>query len=431
MSRVGAHGRPEAPRATWWDRLWQPFWVLPAVIALGSLALGLTLPMLDQSIGEPWPWVFEGGVDGARSVLSTIAGAMISVTGLVFSITMVVLQLASSQYSPRVLGTFLESRISQVTLGVFTGSFIFALTVLRKVGGGSDDRVPQISVTFGYAYVLFAVAMFLAFIHHITVSVQVSRVMSRIRAQTVHNIGRLAAEPTPYTPTWSPRPDTPRAHLTTSGRGGYITVLDSTRMVNRAAELDVVVELDVAPGDYVADGQPVGRVWGRDSLSREDSDSLVDGLYFGQARTLHSDIGLGVRQLLDIAERALSPGVNDPTTALQAMNELHSVLREMSLRPDLSAYLADDDGETVRVVYRPQTYGRSLAATVEELVHYGRDSVRVVPHLRKLLADLVDAARPEHRAVTETALAEVDRFLAEEMSPALTLDVRGKDPSNP
>ena len=132
------------------------------------MALGLALPVIDQSIGEPWGWVFQGGVDGARAVLGTIAGAMISVTGLVFSITMVVLQLASSQYSPRVLGAFLDSRISQTTLGVFTGSFIYALTVLRKVGGGSDDRVPQISVTFAYLYVLLAVAMFLAFIHHIT-----------------------------------------------------------------------------------------------------------------------------------------------------------------------------------------------------------------------------------------------------------------------
>lgn len=429
MSRVGAHGRPEAPRATWWDRLWQPFWTLPATIAAGSLVLGLLLPALDQLIGEPWPWVFEGGVTGARSVLGTIAGAMISVTGLVFSITMVVLQLASSQYSPRILGTFLESRTSQTTLGVFTGSFIYALTVLRKVGGGSDARVPQISVTVGYLYVLVAVALFLAFIHHITTSVQVSRVMSQVREQTIHNIRRLDPEPSP-TPTWSPRPGSPRCVLAPQGRGGYVTVLDSTLLVGRARDLDVVVELDVAPGDYVTEGEPVGRVWGRGSLSDDEAAALVDGLHFGRSRTLHSDIGLGVRQLLDVAERALSPGVNDPTTALQAMNELHAVLRELSGRPDLSAYLTDDE-HVVRAVYRPQTYARALAATVEELVHYGRESLRVIPRLRDVLADLAAAARPEHVPVTDTALAEVDRYVAEQLVPALTLDVRGKNPANP
>lgn len=185
-----------------------------------------------------------------------------------------------------------------------------------------------------------------------------------------------------------PGPGTPRTDLATNGRGGYITP-----------------------------GRAVGRVWGR-------------GIHFGSTRTLHADIGLGVRQLLDIAERALSPGVNDPTTALQAMNELHAVLRELCTRPDLSGFLSDDDG-IVRAVYRPQTYARALAAVVEELVHYGRDSVRVVPHLYILLAGLVGAALPDHRATTERALVSVDSFLAEEHQPVLSLDVRGKSPGNP
>lgn len=428
MSRMGDHGRPEVPRATWWDRLWQPFWTLPAAVAASSLLVGLALPALDQSV-EPWPWVFHGGSEDARSVLGTIAGAMISVTGLVFSITIVVLQLASSQYSPRVLANFLESRTSQVTLGVFTGSFIYALTVLRQVGG-ADDRVPQISVTVGYIYVLVTVAMFLAFIHHITVSVQVSKVMSQIREQTIHNIHLLSSAEGQHHAGWSPRPDTPRAELATDGRGGYITVLDSTLLVRRAGALDAVVELTVAPGDYVTSGQAVGRVWGRDALTSQEAGGITDAIHFGTVRTLDGDVGLGVRQLLDIAERALSPGVNDPTTAVQAINELHAILREMCSRPDPSRFLSDPDG-TVRAVYPPQTYGRALAATVEELVHYGRDSVRVVPHLRELLADLVHAARPDHRAVTEHALASVDRFLAEEHQPVLALDVRGKSPGNP
>lgn len=428
MSRTSNHGRPEVRRASWWDRLWQPFWALPGAIAAASLLLGMGLPALDEALGEPW-WVFQGGVDGARSVLGTIAGAMISVTGLVFSITMVVLQLASSQYSPRVLANFLESRTSQLTLGVFTGSFIYALTVLREVGG-PDDKVPQMSVTVSYLYVLVAVAMFLAFIHHITASVQVSAVMSKIREQTIRNIRQLFSGDGPHHETWSPRPGTPRTDLATNGRGGYVTVLDSTLLVRRAAALEGVVELTIAPGDYITPGRTVGRVWGRTTLTSEEADGIFDGIHFGTTRTLHADIGLGVRQLLDIAERALSPGVNDPTTALQAMNELHAVLRELCTRPDLSGFLSDDDG-TVRAVYRPQTYARALAAAVEELVHYGRDSVRVVPHLHILLADLVEAAIPDHRATTERALASVDSFLAEEHQLVLTVDVRGKSPGNP
>lgn len=429
MTGASRQARPEAPRATWWDRLWLPFWTLPAVIAAGSLGLGLAMPVLDQQVGEPWPWVFEGGVDGARSVLGTIAGAMISVTGLVFSITMVVLQLASSQYSPRVIGNFLESRVSQVTLGVFTGSFVYALTVLRSVGGPADDAVPQISVTVGYLYVVFAVGMFIAFIHHITTAVQISRVMQQVRAQTVAALHGLGDGRTPGAG-WSPRPETPRTELAVPGRCGYVTVLDSTLLVERAAALGVVVELLVAPGDFLADGEPFGRAWGRADLTGDDARDLAETLHLGGARTLHSDIGLGVRQLLDIAERALSPGVNDPTTAVQATNELHVILRELAGRADLPAYLVAEDGQ-VRATYRPQSYAPLLAATVEELVHYGRDSVRVVPHVRAMLADLVRAARGEHRGVTESALAAVDAFLATEFAPTLTLPVDRERSGNP
>ena len=114
------------------------FWALPATICAVAVLLGLSLPPLERGISAHLPYVFQGGPDGARSVLGSIAGAMISVTGLVFSITMVVLQLASSQFTPRVLGSFLSSRITQATLGVFTASFVFALTVLRFVQGGSE-----------------------------------------------------------------------------------------------------------------------------------------------------------------------------------------------------------------------------------------------------------------------------------------------------
>lgn len=428
MSTRPDPGRPEVRRLSWWDRLWQPFWTLPATIATASLVLGLALPALDGRV-QPWEWVFHGGPEGARSVLSTIAGAMISVTGLVFSITIVVLQLASSQYSPRVLANFLDSRTSQVTLGVFAGSFVYALTVLREVGGDAD-RVPQISVTVAYGYVLVAVAMFLAFIHHITMSVQVSRVMAQIRAQTIHNVRRLFSDTDQHRSGWSPRPETPRADLTLDGRGGYVTILDSTLLVRRAADLGVVVELVVAPGDYATSGQTVGWVWGRQTVTAEEVAGLTDAIRFGTVRTLSGDVGLGVRQLLDIAERALSPGVNDPTTALQAMNELHAVLREMCTRPDPSPFLVDDEG-TVRVVYQPQTYARALAATVEELVHYGRDTVRVVPQLRHLLVDLVQASRPEQRAVSVQALDSVDRYLADADGSVVVLDVPGKSPGNP
>ncbi len=178
---------PDLPRSTFWSRLWEPFWVLPMVVVVLAFSAGLALPQLDEALAEHVPYVFQGGPDGARSLLGTIASAMISVTGLVFSITMVVLQLASSQFTPRILGTFLQSRITQLTLGLFIASFVFALTVLRSVQGGSEaatEFVPQVSVTLAFLLVTASVGLFIAFIQHITTSIQVTHVTASLGDRT-------------------------------------------------------------------------------------------------------------------------------------------------------------------------------------------------------------------------------------------------------
>lgn len=396
-------GRPEVPPTSAWTRLWQPFWALPAAIAAVSLVLGVLLPRLDVGF-EPFPGVFSADLDVASDVLTTIAGAMISVTGVVFSVTMVILQLASSQFTPRVLGTFLESRVTQVTLGVFAGSFVYALTVLRGLDGTED--VPETSVALAYLYVVVAVGMFVAFIRHITSSVQVSQVMVRVRRRTLAVVADVV--PTEHEPAlgWSPRPGTPRTDLRTPGRCGYVTTIDSTRLTARARELDVVVELLQRPGTFVADGSVVGRVWGRDDLDGDELKHLAATLRLADERDFVADPAFGIRQLLDIAERALSPGVNDPTTAIQALDQVHVVLRELAGRPDLTPYLLDEDGE-VRAVYRPHTFAGHVRTVTAEMLHYGADSVRIVPHLRAMLRDVAEGARPEHQPALAAALAQI------------------------
>jgi uncharacterized membrane protein len=375
------------------------------LIGVASLALGLVLPAIDATAAPSPAWVFQGGVDGARSVLGTIAGAMISVTGLVFSITIVVLQLASSQFSPRILRAFLESRIVQLTLGVFTGSFLYALTVLRAVQGGEDARVPQIAVTASYAYVVVAVAMFLAFIHHITTSVQVTSVMADVRRRTVTAAHRLAEADDPATDPWSPAPGASSVPLRNGDASGYLVALDIDRLAGAAENLQAVVELDLTPGQHLVAGQILGRVWTGD-VSDEARRQLLAAVRLSDERDVGSDAGFGLRQLVDIADRALSPGVNDPTTAVQAVNELHVVLRAMTQLPDPTPYLVI--GGRVVAMYRPQRYATLLWETVEELMHHGQDAPRVRSRLRTVLEELLDVARPEHRAATQVALEHVN-----------------------
>ncbi|GGL41533.1 DUF2254 domain-containing protein [Phycicoccus endophyticus] len=394
---VGPLGDPET--VGWWESLWRPFWVLPAVVVAASVLAGVLVPLADEHLLQDVEPLFGGNADSARSLLGTIASAMISVTGLVFSITMVVMQLASSQFTPRLLGTFLGSRIVQVTLGVFISSFVFALMVLRDVRGGEAQFVPQLSVTLAFGLVLASVALFIAFIHHITDSIQVDRVVDRIAGYTVRSLERGPAtewdDTSAVPPSWSQAPG-PSVTVTTGERHGVVQRVHYSALVRAAQRAGAVVELRTRPGQVRHRGQQLAVVHGAHA-GDDVVEAVRDAFGLGRERTLQQDPEFGLRQLVDIAERALSPGVNDPTTAVQVLDELHRILRVAAVRPDRSAHLVDGDG-TVRVLDRPPTFAGMLDLSLDEIAHYGRDTLQVPARVDALLEDVEAMARPEHAA---------------------------------
>lgn len=408
-------GIPQVQGASWWRDMWKPFWAIPVACVIGAIALGTVLPMLDGILAEKIAFVFQGGPEGARGLLGTIATGMISMTSLVFSITMVILQLASSQFTPRVLGGFLDSRVTQGTLGVFTASFVYALTVTRSVRGDYGDTgtfVPQMSVTFAFILVLASVGFFLAFIHHITSSIQVSQVISRIGDRTL----ALADDMYPVTadedtismgPTWSPEPGTPRVEVFTEKRHGQITYVDYAGLIRFAQQHDVVITIDRPVGEFLTEGQGMLRVWGTDALEDGATETLFSHIGLGAEREMWQDVAFGIRQLVDIADRALSSGVNDPTTAVQCIDELHRILRRLVGRRSPSPYIADDDG-VVRIVHHPQSIDGHIRLAVEEIAHYAVDAVPVPDRLRDMLADLAEASDDRYLPAIERAREHVD-----------------------
>ena len=386
-----------------WDRIWRPFWALPAAIIAASGLLGLILPSLDPG---DLPLVFGGGPDSARTVLSSIVGGMISLTGLVFSITIVVLQLASSQFTPRILRQFLAARVVQASLGVFTGTFVYGLVVLRTVqsatGDGPDARdafVPQVSVSVAMVFVLASVGLFIAFIAHITRQVQVSEIISDLTRRTRQIVleFRDAADGPPRA-SWEPGPQMASRRLVNDERQGYVVAIHADDLVSAARELDVVVELDLAIGQYVAPGAPLGRVWGElDEQGAARLGEVRDHVFLEDDRLIENDPMFGMRQLVDIAERALSPGINDPTTAVQIIDAAQAVLRAAGGQSDPSAVLIDADGAP-RAIYRPWTFERMLTLAVEEVARYGDSSPRVQRGLHELLTALETDVRVEHVA---------------------------------
>jgi len=387
--------------------------MIPAVSVVTALIAGVVIPTLEADSGEdPLRFAFEGGPDAAREVLGVIASATISVTGLVFSNTLVVLQLVNSSFSPRMLDGFLRSRIVQGTLAIFLATFVFSLTVTRYVWndrGQDDGFVPRVSVTLAFAMVLGCLGFFLAFIRHIMSSMKVANAVSAIGGETLSLAKKIYS---PYSgerqtpgPTWSPDPGDAREPVA-STETGSIVWFNYQRVLDWAADNDAVVTIDRSVGEYVVAGQDILRVWWDGELSEEDRSLLIDAVGVRMERTMTQDVGFGLRQLVDIADRALSPGTNDPTTAVQAVHELHRVLRYLVTCSDPSPYIADDDAtvdreSSVRVVHRPQEIATLVEESIAEVHHYSGGSAQVPEALRAMVDDLLVAGVEKYRPTLE------------------------------
>lgn len=386
------------------DRLW----LIPAVAAVAAAVAAWILVSVDRTLGQDatGPFVFGGGPESARSILSTIAAAMLSFTGLVFSVTMLVLQLASSQLSPRVTRTFLRDRKNQVVLGVFVATFVYALLVLREIRSIEDGAfVPSIAVWWAFVLLLGSVAAFVFYIDHMAHAMRVSTIIASVAEETRAAIDRrypdaLADAPPPGDPV--PLPDVTRT-IASHDRPGVIQAIDIERLEAIALEAGVVFELMGPIGESIPGGGPLVRVFG---VRTVDDDAVRSTVSVGLERTMEQDPGFGFRQLVDVAARALSPGINDPTTAHLVVDQVHDLLRRLAQRsmPKAERYSADG---ALRVIVPVQGWAGYLVLGVEEIVRYGRDSVQVMRGVRRMLDDLTTIVDGERLAAVRRLLARL------------------------
>lgn len=378
-------------------------WAIPAVCVAVAVGLAIGLTALDRATDPGRTlFLFPGPASGARSFLSSITQAMISFTGVVFSVTIVVLQLSSSQFSPRVLRRFLQSRTIQVSLGVFVATFVYSMVVLREVKGGSDTGfVPRLAVTGALLLVVLSVGMFIRYIAHVTEQIRVATVIASIGDET-----RGLLEPCGTgDKSEEPRDDWgPPVELIAAPESGVLVSINHRRLVDLAGEADCTLRVRPRVGDFVPEGSPFMAVHrcgpaGADPQTSDDwAGQIVLALAFDRERTMEQDVAFGLRQLVDIAERALSPSVNDPTTACQAIDQIHDILRRLAARPDPDPVRCDTDG-TPRLVLTEYTFADQLDFVVRELWRYGADAAQVPGRLSAMLTDLQIAGRPERQRV--------------------------------
>lgn len=396
-------------------------WPVPALAVAAAIALGIEVPRIDGRFDSRLPgalhgYLFGGDGDAARTFLSAIAGSLITVTSLTFSLTVVTLQLASSQFSPRLLRTFTKDRFVHVNLALFLATFVYALTVLRSVrspGTGQSLFVPKIAVTIAFLLALASTVGLVLFLAHLAQEIRVETMLKRVRDSGRDTIRRCLPSIDPSSAASTTGPPPPTARPMFAHRSGVLVKIDEAALLRAATDAGAVVLLDTPRGSPVVAGAPFAAAWPCEGEAFEPDtwDRLVQdvqqSLEVGFERTEAEDVGYGLRQLADVAVKALSPGINDPTTAVSALGHLSALLAELAGRELGPRVRTADDGRA-RVELVGPTFADLLDVAVTQSRHYGARDPFVLATLFALLRDAAWNARQEaHRAAISEHLGRL------------------------
>lgn len=413
-----------------WNEVRDSLWFLPAVLTLGGVVLAVLMVELDArdvlpDRTEP-VWLYTGSSSGARGVLTAIASGIITVTGVVFSVTIVALQLASTQYTPRVLRNFAADRPSQIVLGVFIGTFTYALLVLRVVRGeepvaleDAEFFVPHLSIVVALVLTLLSIGCLIFFINHLARSIQASVILDRVTAETLTTMRRLVPERVGAPSDDDPAAATPRAQATvvTSRESGYVQAIDPDALSGLLRRDALTIRLDREVGEFVLPGAGLATVWPATVADDGAVARAIRGAYvLGPERTQYMDVEHGVIELVDIAVKALSPSINDPTTAVLCVDRLAEVLLALARHAPPGRVRRSEDHGGVLIL--PSTeFERMTDTALDPIRHFGAGNPRFTMSLLDRLAELgkllpEQAQRPVARQVAAT-LREARRRIDE------------------
>lgn len=317
----------------WIEALGDIFWIRPGLLVLTGVVLGEIAVFAEQAnLQLPWipaNWLYSGGGEGARALLGAVASSTIGVAGTTFSITVAALSLASGQMGPRLLRNFVRDRGNQYALGIFVATFAYALVVLRTVRSVEEVAfVPHLGVTGALLLALLCVATLVWFVHHVATGINVEAVIDVVHNELSDAIDRLREDE----PSGGRRPASPRGRPVNLAANGYLRAVDEDGLSRWAEERGAVVILLVRPGDYLFPGAAVAEVVGRPEGS-DAQEAIRAAFSLGARQAATQDLEFAVRQLVEIATRALSPGTNDPFTAIAVIDRLGASLCQMALRP--------------------------------------------------------------------------------------------------
>jgi uncharacterized membrane protein len=380
-----------------WEEIRSSLWFVPTVMTMAVILLAFGAVALDGHIRETRldgaAWIYSGSATGARAVLSVIAGSVMTVAGVAFSITIAVLSLASSQYGPRLLRNFMRDKGNQFSLGIFISTFVYCLMVMRTIRSTDEGVfVPGIAVTGGVVLALISLGQFIYFINHTSLSIQPTHILMEVHADLIQAIDRLFPEKMGQTSETAPLRETPapesclptcfkaEARPLVSEESGYVQAIDTDALMAAATEADAVVWLSARPGDFVVSGETLLRAYPPERLKPPQIQQMRGAFLLERHRTSTQDMTYAVRQMVEIAVRALSPGINDPFTAIACIDWLSDALCRLAERA-LPSPCRYDDTNALRIVAAPSGLVDALDTALPPLRQNAKHSPIVVLRL--------------------------------------------------
>lgn len=395
-----------------WDTLHSSYWFIPSIMAILTTALAFTMLMLDRTgkAGLSYWWSYTGGADGARSVLGAVAGSMISVAATAFSITIVALQLAASNFGPRLLRNFMKDTGNQVVLGTFISTFIYCLLILRTIhgeGDGYSEFVPQISVTCGILLAIISIGVLIYFIDHASTIIQASHIIENVSDDLDKAIDRLFPKkigrsvPFGQEITEIPEDFDFVASPVKVNKNGYIQAIDDKELLTIARKNNLLLRVESRPGKFIVKDSDLVMVFPGKFVNQKLTKQINDCFILGKERSEQQDIEFPIDQLVEIAIRALSPGINDPFTAIRCVDRLGAGLSRLAQKDFPSPYRYDEDHK-LRAIAFGVTFEGLVDSAFNAIRQYARSDTSVTIRLLEAIANIATYTNnPKYQVVLQ------------------------------
>lgn len=400
----------------YWDELRASYWFVPSVMVIFAIGLSFLTLNFDRSAHAAamrLQLFWGGGPEGARGLLGVIAGSMMTVASLTFSLTIVTFSQASAQFGPRLLRNFIRDTGNQVVLGTYIATFVYCLLVLRAIRSateaqpgtpGVEEFVPEFSISVGIVLALFSLAVLIYFIHHVSQSIYAPNVIAGVAQDALDAIDRLypsEEDPLALPASAALAPSLPdrfeqSAVRLEARRSGYLQVIDYSYLLASAAKHDLIVKVMHRPGHFVVYGDELALVWPPEHLTAKIQARIERGFITGKLRIAPQDVEYAIDQLVEIALRALSAAINDPFTAINCIDWLGVALSRLAQKNIPPPYFVDADGQTRIVLQHPVTFSGVTDAAFNQIRQQAGNQVAVQIRLLEVIAEIADHTQDPH-----------------------------------